>query len=231
MKALFNITVIFCLGISLASCASNDHIRWTEEVKLSDGNVIQIQRHVELTESGFPVQERGFNKYFEICLPSMSIHWKSRGAYQPDIFDIVDGKAYMHVPVTSQVECYEQGSPETGAIYFVWEDGKWRRISHDQFPAASEWNLLMGVKAAHQKNDPSGLVTLEYKDKQPSSLRREQERLGWKRVNESYTRREGCKRWSKGPGGCADATCTRWIDGPIEPIDIFYKDQSNNCQP
>lgn len=63
--------IVGCAGTGLGG---SDHIRWTEEVKLSDGRVIQIQRHVELTASGFPVQNRGFDKYQEICYPPLGIH-------------------------------------------------------------------------------------------------------------------------------------------------------------
>jgi hypothetical protein len=232
MRTLIKTLTLFCLAAPLTACAGN-HIRWTEEVKLSDGQVIQLQRHVELTASGFPVQNRGFDKYQEICYPPLGIHWKSRGGYQPDIFDIVNGKAYIHVPVTSQVECYEQGSPETGAIYFVWENGKWKRINHDQFPAISEWNLLMQTSRGSTNADPQGLITVSDKTTgnwRDSSLRNEQKRLGWRRVNESYASREGCKPYGKGPGWCADAKCTRLRESPSEPIDIFYKDLSNTCQ-
>lgn len=224
-------TGVAALSVALAACASND-IRWTEEVKLSDGRVIQIQRRSELTESGFPVQERGFVKYHEICYPPLGIHWKSKGGYQPDIFDIVDGKAYMHVPVTSQAECYEQASPASGAIYFVWNNGSWKRITHEEFPAVSEWNLLMSIKAAHghERDDPRSLVDLQDKERRQASARIEQKRFGWKRVNESYASREGCRRWGKGPGWCADKRCTRLLDKPADPIDIFLEDSSNTCQ-
>lgn len=228
------IAVLIATGCAGVGAGGGDHIRWTEEVKLSDGRVIEIQRHVELTESGFPVQRRGFDKYQEICYPPMGIHWKSKGGYQPDIFDIVDGKAYMHVPVTSQKECYEQGSPPTGAIYFVWESGRWKRIKYEEFPASSEWNLLLQTKRGSPRTDPQDRITMQDKTTgkwNDWTMRDEQKRFGWKRVNESYASKDGCKRWSKEPGGCADASCTRWIAGPIEPLDIFYKDSSNTCQP
>jgi hypothetical protein len=206
-----------CAGVGIA----NDHIRWTEEVKFSDGKVIQIQRHVELTESGFPVQRRGFDKYQEICYPPMGIHWKSKGGYQPDIFDIVDGKAYMHVPVSAQHECYEQGNPSPNALYFVWENSRWKRIKHEEFPAVSEWNLLMSFKAAagHEKDDARGTITLDDKLKRRSSLRDEQKRFGWKRVNESYSRREGCTQWGK-------------TSAELKPdaVSIFLNDGKNTCQ-
>ena len=231
MKALLKFSAIALFGLSLAACAG-DHIRWTEEVKLSDGSVIQIQRHIELTESGFPVSSRGFDKYHEICYPPLGIHWKSRGGYQPDIFDIVDGKAYVHVPVGSGVQCMEQCSPSTGAIYFVWESGRWKRISNDEFPTASEWNLLMTAKRGSTSTDARGLITMtdkasgEFSDR---DLRLEKKRFGWKRINESYAYREGCMPY--GMACCVDETCQRATMELTRPISIFYKDTSNTCQP
>lgn len=219
MKILCKILGLLCLTTSISACAG-DHIRWTEEVKLSDGKVIQLQRHVELTESGFPVQNRGFDKFQEICYPPLGIHWKSKGGYQPDIFDIVDGKAYVHVPVTMELPCMEQGYPQTGAIYFVWEDGRWKRISHEEFPAASEWNLLMQTKRGSTSADPQGFITIADKTTgnwKDSSLRFEQKRLGWKRVNESYASREGCKRWP--------------VYRKEGILNIFVQEDLNTCQP
>ncbi|MBK5106454.1 MAG: hypothetical protein JJE42_19595, partial [Burkholderiales bacterium] len=139
MKTLAKAICLFALSAAFSACASND-IRWTEEVKLSDGRVIQIQRHVELTESGFPSQKRGLDRYQEICYPPMNIHWKSKGGYKPDIFDIVDGKAYMHVPIYDCFQCMLQGFPESDALYFVWHNGQWTRTTREEFPEASEWN-------------------------------------------------------------------------------------------
>ncbi len=219
-SAIVKYLVFMLLVVPISGCAGNDHIRWTEEVKLSDGQVIQIQRHVELTESGFPVSRRGFDKYHEICYPPLGIHWKSRGGYKPDIFDIVDGKVYVHVPVTSEFECRQQGSPETGAIYFVWEDGRWQRITHEEFPAAAEWNLLMSAKGGSTSTDARGLITLTDKTTgkwNDSGLRYEQKRFGWRRVNESHARREGCKRWGPPYAGA--------------PVSIFAEDGNTTCQP
>lgn len=126
-----------------------------------DGKIIQLQRHVELTDSGFPVQKRGFTKYFEICYPPMNIHWKSKGGYQPDIFDIVDGKAYMHVPISDCFQCKLNDFPETDALYFLWDSGKWKTIKHEEFPAASEWNLLLQTNRGSSGTDPKGSITTE----------------------------------------------------------------------
>jgi len=212
-----------CMGLFLTGCANlgwgGDHIRWTEEVKLSDGTVIQIQRHGELTESGFPVQKRGFDKYHEICYPPLNIHWKSRGGYLPDIFDIVDGHAYMHVPVSAAEQCYEQGSPDTGAVYFRWDNGRWNLITKEEFPARSEWNLLQQVNRGSPATDPQGLITITDKTTGKWSdpgLRLEQNRFGWKRISDSYARREGCARWGK---------------VRAEFIDLLINDGKNTCKP
>jgi hypothetical protein len=225
MNHVLKTLYVLCAGMIAAGCAgvgiANDHIRWTEEVKLSDGKIIQIQRHVELTESGFPVQRRGFDKYQEICYPSMNIHWKSKGGYQPDIFDIVDGKAYMHVPVAAQYECYEQRYPEPNALYFAWEDGKWKRISHEEFPAASEWNLLMQTKRGSPSTDPQGHITTQDKTTgnwNDWTMKAEQKRLGWKRVNESYSRRDGCTQWG---------TTSKKLNP--DAVSIFVDDGKNTC--
>lgn len=220
MKIIARMFCFALLEVSLVACASND-IRWTEEVKLSDGRVVQIQRHVELTESGFPAQRRGVDKYQEICYPPMNIHWKSKGGYKPDIFDIVDGKAYIHVPISACVQCMLHGYPETDALYFRWDNGQWRRIRHNEFPNASEWNLLMQTSRGSTETDPQGLITI--KDKASgkwidSTLRVDQKRSGWRRVNESYPGIGRCK-------SCRQVKVTTDL-GP----EILIDDGKKNCQ-
>ena len=197
MDVLVKSVVLFGLIFSLCACASND-LRWTEEVKLSDGKVVQIQRRVELTDSGFPFQQRGFNKYFEICYPPLNMHWKSKAPYQPDILDIVGGRAYMHVPISACISCMLFDYPKDDALYFAWEGGSWKRIRREEFPAAAEWNLFLSFKAApgHEQDDAHGLVTLADKER-PSSLRIEQQRYGWKRVNEQWPGIGQCEACSK----------------------------------
>lgn len=180
-------------GVALTACASND-IRWTEEVKLSDGRVIELQRRVELTASGFPAQERGFVKYVEICYAPLKLRWRSLGAYVPDVLDIVDGKAYMHVPIGNCGECRALGYPDPNALHFVWENGAWKRIRHDEFPAASEWNLLRSFANRRPQEDPRGLITLQEKERREYSVRDEQRRFGWRRMHERYLWRDACKQ-------------------------------------
>lgn len=206
-----------CAGVGIA----RDHIRWTEEVKLSDGKIITLQRHTELTESGFPVQRKGFYKYHEICYPPMNIQWKSKPGYRPDIFDIVDGKAYMHVPVSSQYECWEQGNPSPNALYFVWDNGQWKRIKHEEFPATAEWNLTMSPSSNSRiMKEMDNYLPWENKLRRlEDSTYFEQQRLGWKRTNESYAERAGCTRWGKAS-----------TELKPDAVDIFVRDGKTACQ-
>jgi hypothetical protein len=220
MKNLLKSIWLLCLGASLSACAG-DLIRWTEEVKLSDGRVIQLQRQTELTASGFPVQKRGFYKYHEICYPPMGIRWKSKPGYRPDIFDIVDGKAYMHVPVTGCTECMLHGYPASDALYFVWEEGRWKRIPHEQFPEKSEWNLVISASSNSTRIEQSNDIVV-WQDKLntfESSLHHEQKHRGWKRVNE-------------GGNGIGRCNACRAVNVTTDQTpEIFIDDGKNACQP
>ena len=194
MDVLVKSLVLFGLSLSLCACASND-LRWTEEVKLSDGSVVQITRRTEITsDSGFPANRRGAYKSHEICYSPMNLRWKSAGGYRPDIFDIVGGKAYMNVPIGDCFSCEHYGYPETNALHFVWENETWKKIPEMEFPAISEWNLLYDSQAATADNDARGLVTLSKKlEDRDRSLHFDQKREGWKRISESFSRNRSCK--------------------------------------
>lgn len=221
MRAFFTL----CVTVIMAGCAGvgigGDHIRWTEEVKLSDGKVIQIQRHVELTESGFPAQRKGFYRYHEICYRPMGIHWKSKTGYQPDIFDIVDGRAYIHVSISDCEKCRLHGFPKTNALYFVWESGQWKRIEHEDFPEASHWNLTLS-SASNSRSIQEANYFLPWAGKLlqfEDSLYLEQQRIGWKRVSDSYYWRDSCTK------------CGRANPSPEQAPEIFFDDRSNTCYP
>lgn len=225
MNALIRSLWPLSLSLALSACAgvgiANNDLRWMEEVKLSDGRIIQIERKTEITShSGFPANSRGLYKAHEICYAPMNISWKSKGAYRPDIFDIVDGKAYVHVSLSAAAECMEQGNPIPNALYFVWENEAWRRITHEEFPTRSEWNLLYDSQGAIAEDDVSDLATLPNKlERRDKSLRYEQKRLGWKRVSESLYFRDGCLKWgSTNPNANPSGT------------EIFTNDRKTSCQ-
>lgn len=149
----------------LGACAPTV-LDWSEEVKLHDGKIIVVKRHEELGRSGLPLSHRGAREYWQFCYAPMNIHWKSKPEYFPEVFDIVDGKAYVRVTISSCASCQLHDFPETSALYFVWEGNVWKKIDYKDFPMGLRFNMLGGT---HYDDDGSrdvrGLVTVEEKEK------------------------------------------------------------------
>jgi len=62
-------------------------------------------------------------------------------------------------------------------------------------------------------------LTLKDKEARPSSLSREQKRLGWRRIDESYASRDACKK-------CGRTQSNTHFD--VAP-EIFVKEGPNPC--
>lgn len=103
---------------------------WDEEVTLHDGSVIVIKRREVKSSGGFPINtmnSRGITRSYEFCYPAMGLYWKSKGKYQPEILGIVNGKAYVKVPIYGEELCMLHDYPATNALYFVWENNAWKK--------------------------------------------------------------------------------------------------------
>lgn len=143
---------------------------WEEEVPLHDGNIIVIKRREVKSGGGFPVNSmnpRGITRSYEFCYPPMGLYWKSKGGprYQPEILEIVDGKAYVKVPISGPETCMFHDYPTTNAIYFVWENAAWKKIPYEAFPQEiRRTNLLQNPWGIKPKDDMRGLVTVFQKE-------------------------------------------------------------------
>jgi hypothetical protein len=172
---------------------SKSAIEWTEDVKLSDGTVVQLKRKTALTKSGFPTQRRGLDKSHYYCYEPLQMWWKTYGGFEADIFDIVDGKAYLHLPITGCFTCQKNNYPETDALYFVWYEDHWQKIAHEEFPEQSAWNLLMYITGVTPKQDASGHLTIKQKRVRDRSLIFDQKRDQWKRISDHRLYTGSCK--------------------------------------
>ena len=195
LKGICRMTLGFALGIVpiLGGCAPPD-LKWTEEVKLHDGKIVQLKRRMELTTSGFPVQKRGRAIYHEFCYAPMGIYWRSKPEYMPELFDVVGGKAYAKVSLGGCSICMLHGYPETDALYFVWDAGSWKKIQYKDFPAQVRLNLLLTAKQANPEDDAHGLVTLADKEKLDVGLSYELKVRGAKGLNELPQRKGMCNK-------------------------------------
>ncbi len=171
LKGPFTFGCAFILStFSLTGCAS-DEIKWTEEVRLHDGSIVQVKRRTELSESGFPTQQRGFPKYFELCYLPLNVHWKSRSEYRPTVFDIVNGKPFVKVPIRGCTECSLQAFPLSDALYFSWIGGEWTKVEEDEVLRGLPFNLLESFYASNNKSrDAQGLVSLIEKEQRDASI-------------------------------------------------------------
>lgn len=170
-------------------------IKWTEEVQLHDGKVIQLKRVEELGSSGFPVKRRGFRKFHEFCYPPMNIYWKSKPAYRPETLEIVDGKAYAKVTISGCSECRDHGYPETNAIYFLWTGLGWNQIDHAEYPKGLRLNLLMSPSIDDDgSRDARGLVSLAEKEKRDFGVLTSLKARGVTGLNDLPNHNNECQR-------------------------------------
>lgn len=170
---------VLSLALLASPAGASNEIKWTEEVLLHDGSVVQIKRRTELTNSGFPVQRRGFSKYHELCYPPLGVHWRSKPQYRPQSFDIIDKKAYVKVPVHACIECMLHDYPESDALVFVWSGEVWRKVDEKDAPPQLKFNLLS--KSHHMGDDTDdarGLITLAEKRKRDVNIYNSMKRTG-----------------------------------------------------
>lgn len=185
----------FLLLPILGGCAPTE-LDWSEQVKLHDGRIIVVKRHEELGFSGFPLNKRGRRKFWEFCYAPMGIQWKSKPEYFPEVFDIVNGEAYVKVSLGGCETCMLQGNPETGALYFLWENNAWKKIAFKDFPSGLRYNML---NVTHLDDDGSGdargLVTIAQKEERDSNIyyfmRINPEIMG---LNETVSRSDLCRK-------------------------------------
>lgn len=195
-------------------------IKWTEEVLLHDGTVIHLKRVDERGRSGFPVQKRGFPKFYEFCYPPMSVYWKSKPEYRPETFEIVEGKAYAKVTLGGCFACRDHNYPETNAIYFRWTGDGWKQIDHNEYPKGLRLNLLMSPSMDDDgSNDVRGLVSLAKKESRDFGMLTTMKARGVTGLNEPPYKERTCQK-------CKAIQ----VDGRPPSADVFLPSTSKNCE-
>ena len=221
MKTLVKIVslLVVLTGLPVVGGCAPTLLKWEEEVKLHDGQVIVVKRKEELTGTGMPVQQRGFNKYFQFCYAPMNIVWKSKPDYVPETFDIVDGKAYAKVSIGSQLLCMQHSYPTTNALYFHWDGKAWQKIDYADYPKGLRYNMLGSGSENDSSRDVHGLVTLAEKEKRSPTMyylmKKKPEITG---LNETPMYKDACKKWISSGG-----------PSPAVSPEIFLPATDNDC--
>ena len=188
------LVLLLSLTPGIAGGAPTD-IKWTEEVKLHDGKIIQIKRRTELGSPNILAQTRGHPRYHELCYAPMGIRWMSKPEYKPEAFDILNGKAYVRVPLRGCSSCMHHGYPETNTLYFAWDGRLWNKIAEREMPEQVRFNLLMKSNIDDDgSRDARGLITLADKDERDGGLYYGLRRTGAKGISELPDVRDYCRK-------------------------------------
>lgn len=172
MKRLTKLGLILMMGASMSACSSS--LKWKEEVQLSDGKIIVIERE-QINESGGDewALNRGGGKPKEYRIRFSNpngakemIEWRSvkvddfRWPEVPLLFDFVSGQPTIFTLVAEQgTNCCEFYSK------YVYSNGAWKEeVLPEQFEARAT-NLFFG----NRKNMPSFLDLTEKVNRQSDS--------------------------------------------------------------
>lgn len=156
--------VVAVLVTAIVGCSQVDTAEWSEEVQLYDGRVVVVDGRATRGSSGFPTEHRGGLISWELCYRPSKAYWKSPAAYKPEVFEIVNGKLYVIVPLRDCIRCTLHDFPSFSALVYRWEGVGWKRVSLAEVPGAVEPNLLSDIWGGRSSaRDARGLYTLDAK--------------------------------------------------------------------
>jgi hypothetical protein len=177
--------------IGLSGCGP-DVAEWQEEVQLSDGKVIVLDRK-SIIGPGSPTAHRGAVISHELCYKPMGVYLKTGGVYQPEIFDIRDGVPYVALPSDHCLLCQLNAYPEFSTLFFKFANGTWQQIPYSEFPQQADTNMLQQIFDGRESSrDAKGFVGLGTK---------------WERDGDSLPRGGTFKKWMYGERGQRCKNC------------------------
>ena len=119
----------------MSGCA--DTVTWREEIKLSDGRVIEVtqKRRYEGVYTGQDVGSAVREAWLTFRLPefgSQNITWHEN--LKPRILNLDNGKLYVVGSPPTEMEFRQYGKPKPAYIGFRYEAGTWLRIPFADIP-------------------------------------------------------------------------------------------------
>ena len=156
-RAMRNLIVVVICLISISGCGKwIDTAEWTEEVRLSDGSIVQVWRQERRGHFGFPNAKRGGLVSSVLEYRPQKALWKNvfkeSGRRGPISFDLFDGVPYLVVLVTNRAFCLSRPPDDYRAQVLRWQDGRWHEIPQSEAlpPRAitdHAWSGLTGTSA------------------------------------------------------------------------------------
>ena len=157
---------LLAMALLSTSCRRVDEARWSEEVMLHDGRIVQVQRRATRASSDFPNPGRGTLGENELAYEPMGVRWHN-APRSPDwllSFDIFDGTPYLAIRGAGWEYCRDHGPESYDLTLLKWVDGKWERIPEAQFPLEKvTQNISMRYWGQTQEKDARGGMTWQMK--------------------------------------------------------------------
>ena len=196
-------SIVLATALAVAGCG-NDRPTWSEEVSLTDGRTLVLDRRAERAGRQLVSGERGGFVSWELCYAPRKIYWKSLREFRPSAFEMSGDNAFVKVLLHSCETCATAGSPADSAAYFAHRDGKWVRVTAAEYPGKRWKNLIeIGIfDMVDPKNDVSGALSLADK---------------WKRDNITEDTREGKFIAADHPRTCSLCKPTTPTETRLEP--------------
>lgn len=159
------ILAVFSVMAFSACGQSIDTAEWTEEVRLSDGSIVQVWRRERAYSYGFPNAKRGALVSWALEYAPQNARWendgKASGRRDPISFDRFDGVPYLVVLVSDRTFCLSRPPGEYTVQVLRWNDGRWIEVAQSEAPLE---RMLMNLAPAPwgrtTKDDYSGLIRL-----------------------------------------------------------------------
>ncbi len=141
-----------------------DVAEWREDVRLHDGQIVQVWRRATACAGGFPSASRGRDLEFELRYEPMRIHWRGAASRQPVAFEIFDGVPYLVLYMMDRKSCNGQPPDRYVAQFLKWENGSWIEVPQADFRVEKALlNLHAGYWGHTAASDAKGLIGLDAK--------------------------------------------------------------------
>lgn len=172
------------LVVASAGCSRYKDVQWTEEVRLSNGQIVIAEREdryrrVMDAGAGFQVgwlYERGSVRTSLPAPIGQTVQWE--GTLRPILLDVIGGNTVYFVAVPGSGAAREEWNLPRDEKYIVMVlDGKnWKRISLEQLPIEAKPNLMANTRIFFEESDgvrlrPSRKIDLSTKTKVDSDPR------------------------------------------------------------
>lgn len=191
--------------------AAAETVRWSEEVELSQGGALRVERYGEWGSRIIDLPGAGgiIRNEFSFTHAGREVRWTRKDSpthAEPVLLDFITGVPVVVVPVRGGQDCARTGFPPQGLVAYRWENPAWRRMDASAIPPQWKANLLSAWNVQSRREYHGKLIPAKDKARLES---RGAPAVQGKTVTElihlASAGDEACIRWSPPPDAARDA--------------------------